>query len=418
MISNMGKIKGSLLILSWALYDLANQFFALNVVSLHFPRWISVEKGSPEIFYSLAFGVSMFLVAVFAPFLGALSDMRNWKKSFLVFFTFLSIIFTIGLGLSTGVLMSLVFFAIANFGCQEAIIFYNALMTRVAPRERIGLVSGLGRMFGYSGAILALYLTKPVILNMGYQATFIFTGILFLVFALPCLIFIKEERPGEKMRLSFFLRKERLVELADRLKMTIRGTETFKGLRNFLKASFFMLCVVNALILFMAVYAVRVFGLAEDQIIDLVAFSTLFAILGSIVSGFISDLIGYVRSLLIIFFLWGLCILGGGLLEPPFHWLVGALAGLSLGSTWVVLRALVIKLVPEEKIGEAFGLFNLVSYFSGMVGPLFWGMMLFFLSRMGEIGYRISFLSMMIFIAVGVYFLLKIGRADADEERV
>ncbi|MGB2630894.1 MAG: MFS transporter, partial [Candidatus Omnitrophota bacterium] len=109
---------------------------------------------------------------------------------------------------------------------------------------------------------------------------------------------------------------------------------------------------------------------------------------------------------------------GGGLLEPPFHWLVGALAGLSLGSTWVVLRALVIKLVPEEKIGEAFGLFNLVSYFSGMVGPLFWGMMLFFLSRMGEIGYRISFLSMMIFIAVGVYFLLKIGRADADEERV
>ena len=234
MIFSADRTKGILLILSWALYDLANQFFALNVVTLHFPRWISIEKGAPEVFYSLAFGISMFLVAVCAPFLGALSDVRNWRRSFLIFFTFLSIIFTICIGLSTNIFLSLIFFAIANFGCQEAIIFYNALMTRVAPREKIGLVSGLGRMFGYSGAILALYLTRPIILNMGYQATFLFTGILFFIFALPCLLFVKDEKPGDKMRLSFFLRKERLSEIVDRLKMTIMKSETFKGLIDFL----------------------------------------------------------------------------------------------------------------------------------------------------------------------------------------
>jgi hypothetical protein len=39
----MRKIKKAFLILSRALYDAANQFFALNVVSLYFPRWLTVD---------------------------------------------------------------------------------------------------------------------------------------------------------------------------------------------------------------------------------------------------------------------------------------------------------------------------------------------------------------------------------------
>ncbi|MGB3081640.1 MAG: MFS transporter, partial [Candidatus Omnitrophota bacterium] len=155
------KEKKGFLMLSWATYDLANQFFALNIVSLYFPRWINIERNQPEIFYGLAFGVSMFLVAIFAPFLGAISDAKNKRRVFLIFFTLLSIIFTMSLSLPVSIFLALVFFAIANFGCQVAIIFYNALMIRVTPKGRIGFVSGLGRMFGYTGAILALYLTKP-----------------------------------------------------------------------------------------------------------------------------------------------------------------------------------------------------------------------------------------------------------------
>ncbi|MGD2278922.1 MAG: MFS transporter, partial [Candidatus Omnitrophota bacterium] len=144
-----------------------------------------------------------------------------------------------------------------------------------------------------------------------------------------------------------------------------------------------------------------------------VAFSTIFAIIGSLVSGYVSDLIGHKRSLLIVFFLWGIMFLAGGILDAPFHWLVGALAGLSLGCTWVILRALVIKLVPEERIGEAFGLFNLVNYASGVIGPLFWGLMLLYLSRFGEIGYRLSLLSMILFIVIGAYFISKLRQEAA-----
>jgi UMF1 family MFS transporter len=318
------------------------------------------------------------------------------------------------LGFSTNIFLALIFFAIANFGCQEAIIFYNALMVKVAPRGKIGFVSGLGRMFGYSGAILALYLTKPIILKMGYQATFLFTGILFLIFSLPCMIFIKEDikkdEPEKETGQSSSLDKEGLLQVFRKLKVTIFEDARFRELKGLLKASFFVLCAVNTIIIFMAVYASKVFGLNESQIINLIAFSTIFAIGGSIVSGFVSDFIGYRRSLLGVFFLWGICILTGSLLGPPFHWLIGALAGTSLGSTWVIMRALVIKLVPRERMGEAFGLFNLVSYFSGVVGPLFWGLTLLYFSRFGEWGYRASFLGLILFVALGVSFLLKEGR--------
>lgn len=400
----MGFSRGrSFRILSWSSYDLANQFFALNVISLYFPRWITIEKGSPEIFYSLAFGISMLLVAICAPLLGTISDITGRRRLFLIIFTLLSVIFTAALGIAGNVFLALLFFVVANFGCQGAIIFYNALLVNVAPKGKIGFVSGLGRMFGYCGAILALYVTKPVVLKMGYQPAFLVTAILFLIFALPCMIFVREDRKeaapgstGRESRLLVFGGLKRIYKA--------------RGFKHFLHASFFLLCAVSAVMLFMAVYAGKVFNLAEGQIIDLIVFSTLFAIIGSITSGFISDIVGYRRSLVGVFVLWIVCIAGGGVLKAPFLWLIGAGIGLSLGSTWVVLRALVIKLAPEENIGEAFGVFNLVGYLAGIVGPLFWGLILLYLSRFGEWGYRSALLSLILFIMVGFVFLLKMRK--------
>lgn len=410
-------LKKGFLIFSWALYDLANQFFALNVVSLYFVRWLTLEREIPEIFYSISFGISMFFVAVLAPILGTFSDLTKERRSFLVYFTLLSILFTCVLGLSESIFLGLLFFTIANFGCQMAIVFYNALMLNIAPINKVGLVSGFGRMLGYSGAILALYLIKPIVLKDGYQATFLPTGILFLIFSLPCMIFIKDKNPKGNLNLTYFFKKDKLIEVTRALKVTAFDTYKFPGLSDFLKAAFFSLCAVNVIILFMSVYATRVFGLNEAQIINLIAFSTVFAILGSLFSGIISDYFGYKRSLSAIFILWMICFLLGAVVKSTYiylYWLVGALVGIALGSTWVVSRALVIRIVPEEKIGEAFGLFSLIAYLSAIVGAFFWGIILFFLSPLNELGYRIALSSLILFMVLGFIFLLRLPKEKRD----
>jgi UMF1 family MFS transporter len=406
---NLRNTKNGFLIFSWALYDLANQFFALNIVSLYFVRWVTLERQAPEILYSIAFGISTFFVAISAPVLGAISDITARRRPFLIYLTLLSVIFTMVLGVSKNIFLGLLFFVLANFGCQAAIVFYNALMVNIAPPQKIGLVSGFGKTMGYTGAVLALYLIKPLVLKSGYQAAFFPTGLLFLIFSLPCLIFIKDKKPVKEFCLSSFLRKDKLSEIFRTLKTTAFDTHKFPHLLNFLKSAFFGLCAVNAVVLFMSIYATRAFGLNEVEVIKLITFSTFFALVGSLLSGFISDYLGHKRSLVVVFILWGVCFwLGAFIRNTRLYWLIGALAGIALGSTWVVSRAMAISIVPAERIGEIFGLFNLVGYLSAIVGAVFWGVLLLFLSRFGELGYRITLLSLILFILLGFIFLLRI----------
>lgn len=405
------KFKNIFLIFSWALYDLANQFFALNVVSLYFVRWLTLERRVPEIFYSLSFGISTFFIALLSPLLGAISDRTGKHKTFLVWLTLLSVLFTMLLGASENVFVALLFFAIANFGCQTAIVFYNALMVGIAPKEKIGFISGLGRMFGYSGAVVALYLTKPILLKGGYQATFLPTGLFFLIFALPCMIFVKDGYLVKQRLDADTSLRRKLFEILRALKHLALGAPDSIGITNFLKASFFGLCCINTIILFMSVYATRVFGLNEAQVINLVAFSTLFAIAGSFLSGFLSDYVGHRRLLISIFILWMVCLLLGALAHNSrLYWAIGGLIGLALGSTWTVARALAMKLASKENIGEVFGLFNLTGYLSAIAGPLFWSLLLWSFRPVGEIRYRIAMLSLILFMAIGFIFLLRIPK--------
>jgi UMF1 family MFS transporter len=406
-------LKKTGLILSWSLYDLANQFFAVNIISLYFVRWLTLEKNAPQLFYSIAFGVSMFFIAVSAPVLGALSDARNRRMPYLIRLTLLSVIFTMALGLSENVFVALLFFAIANFGCQTAVIFYNALIIDIAPAGKIGLVSGVGRMLGYSGALLALYLIKPIVLKAGYRAAFLPTGILFLLFSLPCMIFIKDKTSTMKSGLDVTVKRKRqkAIETFGLLKGLIFSTDRLSSLANFMKSAFCGLCAVSVVILFMSVYATRVFKLNESQIINLVAFATIFAIVGSIISGYISDRIGPKISLIASFILWGIAIaLGAFAATSSFYLLVGALVGITLGATWVLWRAMAVKLVSEERVGEMFGLFNLVGYLASMVGALFWGLVTLLLSRIGESGMRLALFSLNLFVALGLIFLLRIPK--------
>ncbi|HAJ57254.1 MAG TPA: hypothetical protein DCL35_05735 [Candidatus Omnitrophica bacterium] len=404
-------IKKALIIPSWALYDLSNQFFAINIISLYFVRWLTLEKKVPEIFYSIAFSFSLLLVGILAPVLGAVSDATARRRVFLVAHTLVSVFFTSLLAFTSSVFWALLFFVLANFGCQMASVFYNAQLAAIAPRGKVGIISGFGRMTGYSGAVLALLLTRPIFLSHGYQAVFLITGALFLFFALPCMFFVKDVEPKAVSLMSHFLKRDKFVKTFMELKVSSLNALKTPGLLDFLKAAFFGLSAVNAVILFMSVYVSRVFGLGGAQIVELIVFSAFFAVFGSFFSGVASDLLGCKRTLCFVFILWMVSFLLGAMITDislASYRVIGALVGIALGSIWTVSRALVTKMVPAEKMGEVFGLFNLAGYISGIAGALFWGLILFILRPADELDYRIALLSLEVFMVLGLVFLLRI----------
>src|SRR4030066_1532697 len=71
----------------WAIYDFANTIFSMNILTLYFAGWVILDHGLEDIWYSVAFSSSMFLVAVSLPALGAISDAAGTKKKSLMFLT-------------------------------------------------------------------------------------------------------------------------------------------------------------------------------------------------------------------------------------------------------------------------------------------------------------------------------------------
>lgn len=398
---------------SWALYDLANTIFSMNIVSLYFVLWLTIDKDCPEAYYSFALGGSIFLAALLMPLVGEISDRLKRRIPFLIGFTLGCIIFTALLGLVKRVIFALVLFGLANFFYQLAGVVYNSLLAQVSTPKNLGRTSGLGVSLGYLGAILGLNLVKPFLDAGGRQATFIPTATLFLIFALPAFIFIKDlpypHIPRVELKIKFTF--QRLLE-------NLRQVHQDKPLIRFLISAFLCLNAVNTIIVYMSVYAKRVINLGDTEIIYFMSVSTIFAMAGSYVFGYLADHQGSRDTLNLVIKLWCLTIFLAGIATSSWmFWIVGPLAGICLGATWVCARTMLIELIPKDKIGQMFGLFGLAGRFSSILGPIVWGIITTWaFSNLGIFKYRLAIASVFIFMFSG--YLIFQGVSDPRKEQL
>src|SRR5688500_3035373 len=140
---------------AWAMYDLANTLFSFTVTSIFLPLWVVNDMGGRDSDYGIASGLSMGLIFVMAPFLGALSDQARTRMPFLVITTLVCIVFTAPLG-QGGLWTTLTLFIIANFFYQAGVIFYDAMLPSVSTPETRGRIGGIGVGVGSIGALIGI----------------------------------------------------------------------------------------------------------------------------------------------------------------------------------------------------------------------------------------------------------------------
>lgn len=359
-------------VLSWCLYDLANTIFAMNMTSYHFPVWLVTERGCSELHYSLAFGGSMLLSALLMPRLGRGSDRSGRRLPWMVFWTLGCVAFTAALGFIGPVGLVLAVFAAANFCYQLAGVFYNALLPAVSTPAHVGRVSGYGVSLGYVGTLIGILATGPIAASWGRQATFLPTALLFLLLAMPSFFWVREGGRG--------VRRPQDANLPGLL-------------RPLLPSAFLGLCAVGTAILFMSVYAKQAVGLSDRELHYFLMLSTVVTIAGSAAWGRMTDRLGGYRSL---WWVWACWALAFGLAAVSFHpglfLLVGMVAGVALGGTWVSSRVLLVELCGSDRIGEAFGLFGLVSRIAGVAGPVAWAALIWAAAPLGVPRYRLGML--------------------------
>jgi MFS transporter, UMF1 family len=365
----------------WVLYDLANTIYAMGILSLFFPLWVREQVGAQraDTEYTLTLSLSMAIIFFLSPLLGAMSDRRPRRMPFLVVGTALCITFTLLLG-RLGYIATLICFGIANTGYFASLQFYDVLLGEVSHEGNRGRISGIGVGIGYFGSYIAVAMG----LALGTDdKVFLFALIacLFLLFSLPCFIFVRERGNPQPTPITWRTMRQSMRHLLQAL----RDTEQYPGLLRFLIGRIFYTDAINTVVAIVALYTVNIAvaaGMAPAraetlaQIVMMVAIS--FAVISGFVWGWLVDRWHPQRVLGWVLVLWmGDFLLAAtlGFVTLPFGFLyvVGSITGIALGGIWCADRPLMWQLSPPERIGEFYGLYNMVGRFTAIIGPAIWG---------------------------------------------
>ena len=406
---------------SWALYDWANSAFSTAIVAGFFPvffkqYWsIGTDVTVSTFRLGTANSIASIIVAVLAPFLGAIADRGGAKKKLLLFFAMMGVVMTGALYFveQGNWQMAAVVYIAATFGFASANSFYDSLLVSVAPRSRIDFVSALGFSLGYLGGGLLFLVNvtataKPELFGLSdssqaVRLSFISVAIWWAVFTIPIMLFVKE--PGtnhdpfrKAIRTGF-----------NQLNRTFTQVRRLRVLFMFLIGYWFYIDGVFTITRMAVDYGLAL-GFRSQSLLTALLITQFVGFPSALLFGKLGERIGTKKGIYIGLWVYiGLCV-GGYLMKNEMHFYVLAVViGFVLGGIQSLSRALYARLIPHTKAAEFFGFYNMLGKFSAVVGPMLMGWV-----SVATGNPRYSILSIIILFAIGLFFLRKVDEAEGE----
>jgi len=149
-------------IFSWSMYDFANQPFTTLIITFIFSAYYT-QAIAPNIhdgtfLWSIGITITALFVALISPLMGAIADQGGYRKTLLIFWTWVCIAgsFFLFFSYEGQIYRTLFWVVIANIGFEMGSVFCNAYLPHIAPKEKVGRISGYGWSLGYVGGLIAL----------------------------------------------------------------------------------------------------------------------------------------------------------------------------------------------------------------------------------------------------------------------
>jgi UMF1 family MFS transporter len=387
-------------ILAWCLFDFANSAYSavivVSVFSVYYVTHIvGNERGVGDLWWGRAISMSLLLVVLTGPVLGALADRAGMRKRFFIAFTGLCIgciaLFTT---LKPGmVLQGFALIALANFAFESSQIYYNAYLPEIAPPERLGTVSGLGFAIGYLGSIVGLIVALPLVNARQFNLLWILVAAFFAVFSIPAFLAMPADRPQPEKHVS--------------LPHLFRDVLGNAQLRRFLLAYFLYFDGVETTIVFSGIYAVTTLKFTTPEVIKLFLAVQFSALAGALALARPTDRWGAKRVITLTLLLWIGVSVGAYLAQSKAAFVaVAVTAGLGLGSIQAASRALMASLIPPGKESELFGFYALCGKSSSILGPLVFGAVSYLAGNQ-----RAAVAAVGVFFVVGLILLQRVRPA-------
>jgi UMF1 family MFS transporter len=416
----------SLQLFSWALYDWGNSAFSAIIQTFVFAAYFATQVAENETIgtaqWGFANGISSLIVALIAPFLGAMADRGNSRKIWVVSLTYLCIIATSLLWFvkpdPSYTTLALVMVGIGIIGSELAFVFYNAALPEIAPSYALGKWSGWGWSFGYAGGVaslvlaLFLFVDEPSLINSDrasathIRSTFPLVGIWFCIFSLPFFLFVPDI-PGKGISA-----KKSIILVIKEFRQMIVHLRVYKNITKFFIAVMVYHDGLVTLFAFGGVYAASLFGMKAKEILLFGIALNIISGIGAASFGWLDDKIGSKKLILIS--LIGLIFATSSLLlvtDSVIFWWLGLSLGLFVGPVQSASRSYMARTAPAHLRNEMFGFFALSGKCTAFAGPLLVGWITY-LTKSERAGMSV----ILIFFIIGFIFMCLVPDAKHDKQ--
>ena len=406
----------------WVLYDVGNSAFTM-MVSTIFPIYFNFLAGNAGIsdvdylaYWGYATSICTLLVAILGPTLGAVADTKNFKKTIFCIAMGVGVFGCILLGFLSSWIWFLGVFVLAKTGYSASLVFYDAMLTDVTEPERMDTVSSHGYAWGYIGSCIPFVACLGIVLGGGSLGMDMQTSMI-LAFLITALWWLFSSVPLlRSYRQRYFAEAgEHVVRNSfQRLGRTFAELVKQKQIFVFLLAFFFYID---------GVYTVIDMATAYGQALGLDSTGLLLALLVTQIVAFPSVLI-FSRiiknvspeKIITICIAAYFCIAAYAywLDSQLDFWILAVLVGMFQGTIQALSRSYFAKIIPAEKSGEYFGIYDICGKGASVLGTA----LVSFLSQVtGSINIGVSALSVMFLIGLVLFqFSARLNRQAAKEQ--
>ncbi|HEY8143865.1 MAG TPA: MFS transporter [Kofleriaceae bacterium] len=411
---------------AWALYDWANSPFITIVITAVFPIFFAkvaasgMSESDATSKFAIASSISLAVIALLSPVLGALADHAPIKKRFLAAFMSIGALATAAMAfIGTGDwVLALVLFGIGQIGATGSFVFYDSLLPHVARDDEVDRVSTAGYALGYVGGGLVLGIVlfaviKPHAFGLpstgaATRAGFVLVAVWWIVFATP--LFRRVPEPpvatggGDRPRGAALFR----ASFAG-LRVTFRELRRFRQATVFLFAFLIFNDGIGTIIKIAAIYGNEI-GLEQNTMIVAILLTQFIGIPCTFLFGQMAGRLGTKPSIFC-----GLAVycvvstLGYFMTSAAHFYALAILVGIVQGGVQALSRSLFSSMIPRARSSEMFALFGVFEKFAGIFGPA-----VFALIKALTGSSRNGILSVIAFFIVGALLLALV---DVDEGR-
>ena len=374
---------------AWAMYDWANSAFAVTILTAVFPVYyrslVMNAGGAPEdatAYWAYTNSLSLLVIALFGPVLGAMADIVAGKKRFLGVALLLGVLGSTSLAFlgKDMFLLGSFMFAVGNVGFTGGNIFYESLLPHIARSADVDRVSARGYAFGYLGGGLllvvnVLWLAQPDWFwlpdrDFALRACFLSVAAWWTVFARPLFRDVAEPGSAERQGLSARVVANGLRRLA----ATLTQIRRYRQLVLFLVAFWLYNDGISTIIKLAAAYGDEI-GIRHNDMLIALILTQFIGFPCSIGFARLAHYLGAKRSILVGLAAYTVISIAGFFIRSAWHFYVLAIVvGMVQGGTQALSRSLFTTMVPKASSSEFFGFFSTGEKMAGIIGPAIFGL--------------------------------------------